>query len=132
VKAVPISPERVPLLVRQRPLCYDNDMESSEQCISKELLSELEQKFFWWEQVGSEPRSAARIIAQAMSLAGFDEMIRLEQEVGPDRLVDIMLRAEPGWIDARSWEFWRGRLALATGRSIPPEAPVRLFDVGTV
>jgi len=107
-------------------------MESSVDPISKELLSELERKFFWWEPVGSEPRSAARIIAQAMSLAGFDEIVRLERELGADRLVEIMLSAQPGWIDARSWEFWRGRLTLATGRVIPAEPPVRSFDVRTV
>jgi hypothetical protein len=91
-------------------------------------LPELEQKFFWWEPVGSVPRSAARIVAQAMSLAGFDDIIRLERELGPDRLVEIMLQAQPGWIDARSWALWRGRLTLATGRAIPSEAPVRSFD----
>jgi hypothetical protein len=107
-------------------------MESSITPASKELLSELERKYFWWEPVGSEPRSAARIIAQAMSLAGFEDIIRLERELGPDRLVEIMLKAQPGWIDARSWELWRGRLALATGREIPAVAPVRSFDVGTV
>jgi hypothetical protein len=107
-------------------------MESSFKPASRELLSELEQKFFWWEPVGSEPRSAARIIAQAMGLAGFDDIIRLERELGPDRLVEIMLQAQPGWIDDRSWELWRGRLKLATGRDIPTKAPVRSFDVGTV
>lgn len=104
-------------------------MESSAaQIIPEELLSDLERKFFWWEPVGSEPRTAERILAQAMSFAGFDEIIRLERELGPDRLADIMLEAEPGWIDARSWEFWRGRLTHATGRAIPAEAPVRSFD----
>jgi hypothetical protein len=107
-------------------------MESSTKSISGEFLSELERKFFWWEPVGSEPRSAARIIAQAMSLAGFDEIIQLERELGPDRLVEIMLKAEPGWIDARSWELWRGRLTLATGRAIPAEAPVRSFNARPV
>lgn len=104
-------------------------MESSAtQIIPEELLSDLERKFFWWESVGSESRTAARIIAQAMSFAGFDEIIRLERELGPDCLTDVMLEAEPGWIDARSWEFWRGRLTRATGRAIPAEAPVRSFN----
>jgi hypothetical protein len=62
-----------------------------------------------------------------MSLTGFDDIVRLEQELGPDRLADIILKPEPGWIDARSWEFWRGRLVLATGRDIPAQAPVRSF-----
>jgi len=97
-----------------------------------EFLSELEQKFFWWEPVGSQPRSDARILAQAMSMAGFDEVRRLELVVGCDRLAAVMLGAEPGWIDERSWEFWRGRLTRATGRPISDAAPARSFDAGSV
>ncbi|MGJ5181889.1 hypothetical protein ACQR16_34710 [Bradyrhizobium oligotrophicum] len=104
-------------------------MESqAELLVSKDLLSDLERRFFWWEPVGSEPRSPARILAQAMSFAGFDEILRFERELGPDLLVDVMLSAQPGWIDARSWEFWRGRLMRATGRVVPLEAPTRSFD----
>jgi hypothetical protein len=100
--------------------------------LPENFLSELEKKFFWWEPVGSQPRSAARILAQAMSMAGLDEMRQLEQVVGHDRLAEVMLGAEPGWIDERSWEFWRGRLMRATGRRIPDDAPVRVFDAGSV
>jgi hypothetical protein len=100
--------------------------------LPKEFLSELERKFFWWEPVGSQPRSDARILAQAMCMAGFDEVRRLEQMPGYDRLAETMLQAEPGWIDERSWEFWRGRLMLATSRRIPDSAPVRSFDAGLV
>lgn len=96
------------------------------------FLSELERQFFWWEPVGAQPRSETRILAQAMNLAGFDEVRRLEREAGYDRLIEVMLKAEPGWIDARSWEFWRGRLMLASGRKIPDDAPVRVFDAGSV
>jgi hypothetical protein len=94
-----------------------------------EFLSELESKYFWWEPVGLEPRSAARIIAQAMSLASFEDVRRLEQILGHDRLADIMLNAGPGWIDERSWEFWRGRLMQGTALKIPEGAPRRSFDV---
>ncbi len=65
-------------------------------------------------------------------MAGFDEVLRLEQVVGYDGLADVMLGAAPGWIDERSWEFWRGRLMRATGRKIPDEAPVRSFDAESV
>jgi hypothetical protein len=99
----------------------------AELLVSKDQLSDLERRFFWWEPVGPVPRSPERILAQAMSFAGFDEILRLEQELGPDLLVDVMLGAQPGWIDARSWEFWRGRLMRATGRAIPAEAPIRAF-----
>jgi hypothetical protein len=96
--------------------------------LPEDLASELERKFFWWEHVGVEPRSHARILAQAMNLASLEEVRRLESALGPDRLVEAMLTAEPGWINERSWEFWRGRLARATGAQIPDAPPRRSFD----
>lgn len=93
-----------------------------------QLAAELERTYFWWEPVGTEPRSHARILAQAMDLASFEDVRRLERTLGPARLVDAMREAEPGWFSARSWEFWRGRLALATGRLIPEVPPRRSFD----
>lgn len=93
--------------------------------LSSDLAKELEKKYFWWEPVGEKPRSSARILAQAMDLASFSEVRRLEITLGAARLVDAMLNSEPGWLSARSWEFWRGRLALATGAAIPEEPPRR-------
>jgi hypothetical protein len=93
-----------------------------------DLATELETRFFWWEPVGLQPRSHARILAQAMDLASFDDVRRLEKRLGPHRLTEVMLKAEPGWISERSWEFWRGRLTLATGWAIPDAPPRRSFD----
>jgi hypothetical protein len=62
-----------------------------------------------------------------MNLGTYDDILRLEQAVGGARLVEIMLHAEPGWINDRSWEFWRGRLSFATGAAIPDKAPRRVF-----
>jgi hypothetical protein len=93
-----------------------------------DLASELERKFFWWEPIDSQPRSDFRILAQAMNLASFEDVRRLETVLGADQLIEVMLKAEPGWIDERSWDFWRGRLALATGRAIPETPPRRSFD----
>jgi hypothetical protein len=98
--------------------------------ISSELASELERRFFWWEPVSTRPRSALRIVTQAMDLASFDDVRRLECTLGRVRLIDAMLAAEPGWISDRSWEFWRGRLTRATGRAIPECPPRRRFDAG--
>jgi len=97
-----------------------------------EFMAELERRFFWWEPVTVEPRSEDRIVAQAMSLGGFSDVRELEQRLGPDRLIATMLAAQPGWIDERSWEFWRGRLRQATGHKIPDAPPRRSFDAGPV
>jgi hypothetical protein len=96
-----------------------------------EFAFELERKYFWWEPVGG-PRSDARILAQAMDLASFADVRRLEETIGPHRLTEAMLSAEPGWISERSWEFWRGRLSRATGREVPGTPPRRTFDDGSL
>ncbi len=62
-----------------------------------------------------------------MNLGTYDDILLLELTVGRARLVAIMLHAEPGWLNDRSWEFWRGRLSFATGAAIPNEAPRRTF-----
>jgi hypothetical protein len=63
-----------------------------------------------------------------MNLAPFDDVRRLETTLGPHRLAEAMLKAEPGWLSDRSWEFWRGRLTLATEQPIPDTPPRRSFD----
>jgi len=90
--------------------CYNSLMSSvASQGLSadlpSDLASELERKFFWWENVTGTPRSHARILAQAMSFASFDDIRYLERRLGPDRLADAMFEAQPGWIDDRSWNY---------------------------
>jgi hypothetical protein len=90
-----------------------------------DMVSELEKKYFWWGPVGAQPRTQDRILAQAMDLASFSDIRRLETVVGTVRLVEVMRQAQPGWLSARSWELWRGRLSLATGQRLPEEPPRR-------
>jgi len=124
-----MTPERVPCLAKFGFMCYISDMIAAlENGLPTEFASELENKFFWWEPVGSQPRSSARILAQAMNFASFKDVLHLERELGSYHLAQAMLGAEPGWISNRSWEFWRGRLVLATGRAIPEEAPWKSFN----
>lgn len=95
--------------------------------ILPDMIAEFGRKYLWWEPVDGQPHSEQRIIAQTMNLGTYDDILLLEQTVGHSRLVQIMLHAEPGWISDRSWEFWRGRLGLATGMAIPDKAPRRDF-----
>jgi hypothetical protein len=99
--------------------------------VSREAIAEFGRKYLWWEPVGDRPHSEARIIAQTMNLGTYDDILLLERAVGTARLVEIMLDAEPGWINDRSWEFWRGRLSFATGAAIPDKAPRRAFHAAT-
>jgi hypothetical protein len=91
------------------------------------LIAELGRKYIWWEPIGDQPHSEARIIAQAMNLGTFDDIRRLETTLGHERLAGVMLRAAPGWLSDRSWEFWRGRLSFALGEPMPEKPPRRSF-----
>ena len=95
--------------------------------VSRETIAGFGRKYLWWKPVGGQPFSEDRIIAQTMNFGTYDDILLLEQTVGSSRLVEIMLRAAPGWISDRSWEFWRGRLSFATGAAIPGKAPRRSF-----
>jgi hypothetical protein len=93
-----------------------------------ETIAGFGRKYLWWNPSGgSPPHSEDRIIAQTMNLGTYDDILLLEQVVGRARLAEIMLHAEPGWLNDRSWEFWRGRLSFATGAAIPNQAPRRAF-----
>ena len=100
--------------------------------IPADLATELELKYFWWEPVSAQPRSHARILAQAMDWASFADVRRLEIDLGPADLIEAMRAAEPGWLSDRSWEFWRGRLSAATGQAIPDASPRRSLHASAV
>jgi hypothetical protein len=91
------------------------------------IIADLGRKYLWWKLPNGQPHSEDRIIAQTMNLGTYDDILLLEQTVGKPRLVEVMRHAEPGWINDRSWEFWRGRLSFATGTVLPHEAPRRAF-----
>lgn len=92
-----------------------------------EVIEGFGRKYLWWKAVDGKPFSEDRIIAQTINLGTYDDILLLEETVGRPRLTEIMLRAEPGWLNGRSWEFWRGRLSYRTGAAIPDEAPRRAF-----
>lgn len=97
-----------------------------ENALPADFLSDLENKFFWWESVTTHPRSPNRIIAQAMDGALFEDIRRLEMTLALDQLANVMVHAQPGWFSDRSWELWRGRLKGA-GQPIPEAPPRRSF-----
>lgn len=128
-----MTPALTEKLAEPQLQCYILEMGApSANRIPPDFAAELERKFFWWKHVGAQPRSAERILAQAMDHASFADVRRLETELGSDYLADAMRGAEPGWLSDRSWEFWRDRLEFATGRSIPKTPPRRRFDAGGV
>ena len=89
------------------------------------LLRDFAARYIWWRDE-AEP-SEHRIIAQVMSIGTWDDIRRLEADWSPDELREVMLRAQPGWISAPSWDLWRGRLRAAGADAIPEAPPRRSF-----
>lgn len=108
---------------------YNENMACND--VSAAVLGHFCRKYLWWEPVGDRGFSEERILAQTMNLGTYDDILLLEQTVGKRRLIQVMRRAEPGWFSDRSWEFWRGRLAFATGEAIPEKPPRRKFHAAT-
>jgi hypothetical protein len=100
---------------------------SSPSASDADLIAELGRKYIWWAPIGDATPAPERIIAQAMDIGGYDDIRRMETTLGFERLADVMLHAAPGWISARSWSFWRGRLGRETNRAIPEQPPRRAF-----
>jgi hypothetical protein len=63
-----------------------------------------------------------------MNFGTYDDIRRLENAYRAEELREVMLRAAPGWINERSWEFWRGRLSFGGAGSIPEAPPRRSLD----
>src|SRR5436190_10003388 len=90
------------------------------------LLGDFAARYIWWSS--KEPPSEDRIIAQVMNLGTYDDIRRLEAHYTPHELRTVMLRAAAGWIDPRSWHFWRGRLHASGAGPVPEKPPPRSFD----
>lgn len=70
-----------------------------------DLLKAFAAGYIWWRR---EPGpSDDRIIAQVINIGTYDDIRRLEAAFSPEELRGVMLRAAPGWISDRSWDFFR-------------------------
>jgi hypothetical protein len=96
----------------------------------EEVIAALQPRYVWWELDGSAIDRRRRVLAQIMDLGTYDDIRAIEAVFDRDELVDVLAHAQPGWLSARSWDFWRGRLSLSSDDAIPAKPPQRSFDAG--
>ncbi|HZO94967.1 MAG TPA: hypothetical protein VFB22_14580 [Candidatus Baltobacteraceae bacterium] len=87
----------------------------------------MAKKYLWWEPVGQKRFDDARVIAQVLNIGEFDDARAAIEELGEDRLRDVVIHAEPGWLSPRSWTFWNYRLGLISERDPIPPLRTRRF-----
>jgi hypothetical protein len=93
-----------------------------------DLIASLAAKYLWWPAPNPSGHSEDRIIAQVMDIGTYEDILLLEAGLGRERLAEVMRCAQTGWISARSWNFWRGRLLAQAGLQTPEHPPKRSFD----
>jgi hypothetical protein len=92
-----------------------------------EVIESLAPKYLWWELDDVGEARTLRILAQIMNFGTYDDIRAIEAAFESEELIAVMARAQPGWFSPRSWDFWRGRLALSGNQLIPARPPKRSF-----
>lgn len=93
---------------------------------SPEVLKPFASKYIWWKSPDEAVAMPQRVIAQVMNLGDYDDVQRLEAQVGEEAFRAALRQAEPGQFNARSWAYWHYRLNLCEVDCVPPR-PVRSF-----
>jgi hypothetical protein len=90
------------------------------------LLADLAAKYVWWLTPDEAAAMPSRVVAQVMKLGDYSDVQRLAEAVGDDFLTEVLVHADAGWFDERSWAYWHYRLGLAEPEGVPP-LPRRQF-----
>ena len=81
--------------------------------------------YLWRPSVGDAPHGFFREVTQIMNLGRYEDILRREAAVDGATRAAMMREAQSGWFDARSWEFWRGRLSYRIGAGLSEAPPQR-------
>ena len=94
--------------------------------ISQESLKPLASKYIWWKTPEEAVVMPERVIAQVMNIGDYADVQALVSQVGDEVLRDVLMHAEAGQFNERSWAYWHYRLGLSSVGHVPA-LPVRRF-----
>ena len=78
-----------------------------------EELIPLAKELLWWQPPEVSLANPRRFLAQVMTLGTWDEVKRVKQIFGIAALKDVLVSAQAGVFDARSWAYWHAVFGLA-------------------
>jgi hypothetical protein len=99
------------------PLSESQDLASR---VDREFLKRLARKYIWRKTPDEALAEPARIMAQVMNMGDYADVQALATEAGDDALKSVLVHADAGHFDERSWTYWHYRLGLAGVDRIPP------------
>jgi hypothetical protein len=88
--------------------------------LDRELLKRLSAKYIWWKTPEQAMRHPMRIVAQVMNIGDYNDVRELTAKVGEECLREVLIHAEIGQFNERSWAYWHYRLGLAQAGHVPP------------
>ena len=94
--------------------------------VSQELLKPFASKYIWWKPPEDAVTMPERVIAQVMNIGDYADVQTLASQVGDGVLREVLIHAEAGQFNERSWVYWHYRLGLADVGQVP-ELPARRF-----
>lgn len=89
-------------------------------------LKQLAAKYVWWKTPDEAMAWPDRVIAQVMDMGDYADVQILANQLGDDRLSDVLTHAQAGQFGERAWAYWHYRLGLAALGEVP-KLPVRRF-----
>jgi len=84
------------------------------------LLKRMAGKYVWWKTPDEAIRFPRLVVAQVMNIGDYDDVQVLAKSVGEDYLREVIVNAEIGQFNDRSWHYWHYRLGLAEYGKVPP------------
>jgi hypothetical protein len=91
------------------------------------MLTRLAKRYIWWKTPEEAIEKPERVVAQVMNIGDYDDVLTLADEVGDEYLQHVLLHAEAGQFNARSWTYWHYRLGVARLGEVPP-LPTRVIE----
>ena len=97
----------------------------------RELLMRLARKYIWWKTPEDAVAMPERVMAQVMDIGDYLDVQELAKAVGEDALREVLVHAQAGQFNERSWAYWNYRLGLGSVDYLAP-MPVRRFPGSTL
>jgi hypothetical protein len=91
-------------------------------------MTELAKRIIWFEPPELAVADPQRFLAYAFRYGTIDDIAILRAHFTKDDLVQALINAPPGIIDARSWAYWN---LILRDLSPPPPVPTRTFPEET-
>lgn len=84
-----------------------------------ETLKRVAAKYIWWKSPEEALQQPQRVVAQVMDMGDYEDVLELEKQADNEYLCEVLVHAEPGQFNPRSWVYWHYRLGLCA----PGETP---------